>query len=46
MRNWLRVAAIVAVTLASVGTIWAESRACDPTCCPDPASCPITSCAS
>jgi hypothetical protein len=36
--NWL---AVLAVAALSLGTVWAESRICDPTCCPNgnPTSC-------
>jgi hypothetical protein len=41
MGKW-RIAAILTVALLSLGTVWAESRACDPTCCGG--ACPTTSC--
>jgi hypothetical protein len=39
--NWL---AVLVVTALSIGTIWAESRACDPRTC-DPTTCVPSNCA-
>jgi hypothetical protein len=47
MRKWTWLA-VLAVAVLSLGTVWAESRSCNPpTCCPDgkPISCVPSSCA-
>ena len=43
MRKWTWLA-VLAVAALSLGTVWAESRACDPTTC-DPSHCVPSSCA-